>query len=97
MVLPVTSADKLCTGHIPYKGYSDARPTSALLSILLQIILAFFFGHAYDMRIFMATGYLVGTGQNPYIAQNLSAVFHNSTFQGITSLVIRLPGRWSWD
>ena len=55
-------------------------------SILLQIILALFIGHAYDMRIFMATGYLVGTGQNPYIAQDLSAVFHNSGFKGITTL-----------
>jgi hypothetical protein len=55
------------------------------LSIALQIILALFLGHAYDMRIFMATGYLVGTGQNPYIARDLSAVFHNSTFQGITT------------
>ena len=55
-------------------------------SIILQIVLALFFGHAYDMRIFMATGYLVGTGQNPYIAQNLGAIFHNNTFQGITTL-----------
>ncbi len=54
-------------------------------SILLQLLLALFLGHAYDMRIFMATGYLAGTGQNPYLAQDLSAVFHNSTFQGITS------------
>ena len=56
-----------------------------VLSILLQGAIALFFGHAYDMRIFMATGYLVGTGQNPYVAQNLVAVFQNSTFQGITS------------
>jgi hypothetical protein len=62
-------------------------------SIVLQIALALFFGHAYDMRIFMATGYLVGTGQNPYIAQDLSAVFHNSTFQGITTL--GYPPPWS--
>jgi hypothetical protein len=26
-------------------------------SIILQIIFALFLGHAYDMRIFMATGY----------------------------------------
>ena len=45
------------------------------------------------MRIFMATGYLVGTGQNPYIAQDLSAVFHNSTFQGITTF--GYPPPWS--
>jgi hypothetical protein len=56
------------------------------LSIILQILLALFLGHAYDVRIFMATGYLVGTGQNPYIAQKLAAVFHDSGFQGITTL-----------
>ncbi len=28
----------------------------------------------------------MGTGQNPYIAQDLSAVFHNSSFKGITTL-----------
>lgn len=55
-------------------------------SIFLQIVLAYFFGHVYDTRILMATGYLVGTGQNPYYAQNLGAVFHNATFQGITTL-----------
>jgi hypothetical protein len=62
------------------------------LSIILQVVLALFFGHAYDMRIFMATGYLVGTGQNPYIAQNLSSVFQNSTFQGMTS--VGYPPPW---
>jgi len=56
-----------------------------LLSIGLQLLLALFFGHAYDMRIFMSTGYLVGTGQNPYIARDLSSVFQNATFQGITT------------
>jgi len=55
-------------------------------SIFLQVVLAYFFGHAYDTRIHMATGYLVGTGQNPYIAQNLAAVFHNTTFESITTL-----------
>jgi Gpi18-like mannosyltransferase len=55
-------------------------------SIFLQGFLAYFFGHAYDTRILMATGYLVANGQNPYIAQNLGVVFHNSTFQGITTL-----------
>ena len=64
-----------------------------LLSIVVQVCLAFFFGHAYDMRIFMATGYLVGTGQNPYIAQDLSSVFQNSSFQGITS--VGYPPPWA--
>jgi hypothetical protein len=62
-------------------------------SLFLQILLALFFGHQYDMRIFMATGYLVGSGQNPYIAQNLTAVFNNSTFQGMTS--IGYPPPWA--
>ena len=44
------------------------------------------------MRIFMATGYLVGSGQNPYVAQNLSAVFQNSSFQGMTS--VGYPPPW---
>ena len=41
----------------------------------------------------MATGYLVGTGQNPYIPQDLTAVFHNTFFQGMTS--IGYPPPWS--
>ena len=63
------------------------------LSLILQIVLGVILGHAYDIRIFMATGYLVGTGQDPYIAQNLSALFHNSTFQGISS--VGYPPPWA--
>jgi hypothetical protein len=63
-----------------------------LLSIAIQLGLGVLFGHLYDMRIFMATGYLVGTGQNPYIAQDLSAVFHNLTFQNITT--VGYPPPW---
>lgn len=63
-----------------------------LLSITVQLSLALLFGHAYDMRIFMATGYLVGTGQNPYVAQDLTAVFQNSSFQGMTS--VGYPPPW---
>jgi Gpi18-like mannosyltransferase len=63
-----------------------------LASILLQLVLGLFFGHVYDQRIFMATGYLVATGQDPYIAQDLTAVFHNPAFQGMTS--IGYPPPW---
>lgn len=63
-----------------------------LASLLLQLLLGLFFGHAYDMRIYMATGYLVATGQNPYVPQNLSAVFNNPSFQGMTS--IGYPPLW---
>ena len=62
----------------------DARPLA--LSLILQIALAFPFGNLYDMRINMAAGYLVGTGQNPYIAQDLSAVFHNDSFRGLSTI-----------
>jgi hypothetical protein len=63
-----------------------------LLSIVIQLSLALLFGHFYDMRIFMATGYLVGTGQNPYVPQDLTAVFNNSYFQGMTT--IGYPPPW---
>ena len=66
--------------------------TILLLSIILQLVLGLSFGHAYDMRIFMATGYLVGSGQNPYVAQDLTAVFHNNSFQGMTS--VGYPPPW---
>ena len=62
------------------------------ISIILQITLALFLGHAYDMRISMATGYLVGTGQNPYVPQNLVSIFHDAIFQEITS--IGYPPPW---
>jgi hypothetical protein len=73
-------------GIHPQKGIANSDLILLASSIILQIVLALFLGHAYDTRIFMATGYLVGAGQNPYIAQDLSSVFHDSSFQGITTL-----------
>jgi hypothetical protein len=64
-----------------------------LASVLLQLILGLLFGHVYDQRIFMATGYLVATGQDPYIAQDLTGVFHNPAFHGMTS--IGYPPPWA--
>lgn len=63
------------------------------LSISIQLILGILFGHLYDIRLFMATGYLVGTGQNPYISQDLSALFHNLSFQNLTT--IGYPPPWA--
>jgi hypothetical protein len=65
-----------------------------ILSIALQIPFAVFFGHYYDDRIFMATGYLVANGQNPYLARDLSGVFHLSQFQTFTT--IGYPPPWAW-
>jgi hypothetical protein len=64
-----------------------------LASVPLQLGLALLFGHYYDMRIFMATGYLVASGQNPYAAQDLSRLFNNPAFQGITT--IGYPSPWA--
>jgi Gpi18-like mannosyltransferase len=86
----------------PVKSGRFAHPIKKLVtsdrfllgsSIALQLILALLFGHAYDTRIFMATGYMVGTGQNPYLAQDVSAIFNNPTFQGITT--VGYPPPWS--
>lgn len=63
-----------------------------LASILIQLLLGYFFGHAYDIKIFMATGYMVANGYDPYILPNLSAVFHNPAFQGMSS--IGYPPPW---
>jgi hypothetical protein len=63
-----------------------------LFSIGLQLVLALLFGHLIDMVIFMASGYLVGTGQNPYIAQDLSSVFHSGYFRHLTT--IGYPPPW---
>jgi Gpi18-like mannosyltransferase len=63
-----------------------------LASLILQLLVGVVFGHMYDTRISMATGYLVATGQDPYIAQNLTTVFNNQAFQGMTS--IGYPPPW---
>jgi hypothetical protein len=63
------------------------------LSVGIQMILGVLFGHIYDIRIFMATGFLVATGQNPYFAQDLSGLFHNPAFQNITT--IGYPPPWA--
>lgn len=76
-----------------FKQYFPREEISYLLaSILLQLILGLLFGHAYDIRIFMATGYLVATGQDPYILPDLRTVFQNPAFIGMTS--IGYPPPW---
>jgi len=63
-----------------------------ITSVVIQVLLGLFLGHAYDMPIFAATGYLAGTGRNPYIARDLGGVFHSSAFTGLTS--IGYPPPW---
>lgn len=54
--------------------------TLLVVAVVLQLALATVFGHSGDMRMTMAAGYLVGTGHSPYIAQDLTAVFHHVGF-----------------
>lgn len=56
------------------------------ISLILQVSLAFFLGHYYDMRVFMATGYSVSSGLNPYEHHNLVDIFHNSLFQDVPGI-----------
>ncbi len=78
--------------HIPLPFARRADLGYLLASLVLQGVLGTLFGHLYDIRIDMATGYLVATGQDPYIPQNLTQVFHNPAFQGMTS--IGYPPPW---
>ena len=54
-----------------------------LSSLLLQMPLAYFLGHYYDERVFMATGYLVSSGIDPYQPIELVNVFAHPLLNGI--------------
>jgi hypothetical protein len=54
-----------------------------LLSILLQASFAIFLGHYYDQRVFMTTGYLLGSGLDPYQQYEIVGVFHHPLLQGL--------------
>jgi hypothetical protein len=62
------------------------------LSVSVQLTLALFFGHLIDMRVNMAAGFLTAAGQNPYLAHDLSAVFHSWLFKEFTT--IGYPPPW---
>jgi hypothetical protein len=55
-------------------------------------VLGLVFGHSYDTRVFMSAGYLAGTGQNPYLGQDLSAAFHHLGFDALTT--VGYPPPW---
>ncbi len=84
---------KVSTVYSPHSQRISRKNLAFLLaSVLLQLVIGLLFGHVYDTRISMATGYLVATGQDPYITQNLTQVFNNQAFQGMTS--IGYPPPW---
>lgn len=59
---------------------------TVLISLFIQVALAIFLGHYFDMRIFMGAGYLAGSGQNPYCLNDLSSVFHSPLFQAVPGI-----------
>jgi hypothetical protein len=61
-------------------------------SVVLQLVLGTLFAHAYDARVSMTTGYLVGTGHGPYSPLDLTAVFHHAGFGQLTT--IGYPPPW---
>jgi Glycosyltransferase family 87 len=62
------------------------------LSIGIQLALGLLFGHAYDTRVFMTTGYLVASGRGAYSPLDLSAVFHHAGFAQLTT--VGYPPPW---
>jgi hypothetical protein len=65
-----------------------------LVSLVVQTPLAIFLGHYYDERVFMATGYLVSSGLNPYVPFNFAGVFSHPLLTGVIPS-IGYPPPWS--
>lgn len=64
-----------------------------ILSLLIQIPIAYFLGHSYDQRVYMATGYVVGSGMDPYSPIELVNVFANPVLDGVVPR-IGYPPPW---
>jgi dolichyl-phosphate-mannose-protein mannosyltransferase len=63
------------------------------LAVIVQVALVLLSVRAsYDLRIFGATGYLVGTGHSPYVALNLRPVFHAFLYADLPA--IGYPPPW---
>ena len=75
-----------------WRSFATPDRLILLLSLVLQLALALLFGHSYDTRIFMGAGYLVGTGQNPYVGQDLSEAFRHIGFDALTT--VGYPPPW---
>ena len=75
-----------------WKPFTTPDRRILLLSIAMQLGLALLFGHSYDTRVFMTAGYLVGTGHNPYMPQDLTAVFHHISFNARST--VGYPPPW---
>ena len=74
-------------------GRTERDAIVIVLSLFVQVPLALFLGHYYDDRVFMSTGYLAGSGLNPYLPHDLTGVFSNPLLGG-TAPVIGYPPPW---
>lgn len=64
-----------------------------LVSVLIQTLLGVFLGHYFDQRVFMAAGYIVGSGGDPYKPIELIHVFSNPLLNGFVP-TIGYPPPW---
>ena len=90
---PAAAADESAAGRASWRPLTtpdrrvlaaEHRACSSRSALLL--------GHSYDTRIFMATGYLVGTGHDPVRAAQPDRVFHHAGFSVIAS--VGYPPPW---
>jgi len=65
-----------------------------LASVLVQSLLGVFLGHYFDQRVFMATGYVAGSGGDPYKPIELIRVFENPLLNGFVP-TIGYPPPWT--
>lgn len=72
--------------HLPLVKF-QRESLIVLLSLGLQVPLAFLLGHYFDERVFMVTGYEVSVGLNPYLPHVISGVFSSPYLSGIFSSI----------
>jgi hypothetical protein len=89
---PAAASSEAVQPGAPWRWYRTPDRRLLGASVALQLALATLFGHSYDTRVFMAAGYMVGTGRSPYTAQDLGAVFHHTLFDVMTT--VGYPPPW---
>ncbi len=89
---PMSSPPRRRPGRRPLDLVPHSRPAHPRAQHRHPAGAAVFLGHSRDTRMFMATGYLVGTGHSPYASMDLTGVFHHVGFKSIS--VIGYPPPW---
>lgn len=65
-----------------------------ILSVSLQVLMGYFLGHYYDMRVFMASGYATSSGLNPYVHHDFGNIFQHPLLMGNVP-AIGYPPPWT--